>query len=234
MSKCELIWFQHFHKAGGSSLVRAAQDAGKRLYRPNKNGNPVLEDGEYIQLWSLEKNELKNWLKEQSASGIEFIACEWGYPRDLLSINFPNLRIISVMRHPVERVISNFYYDALNGYTKSRDILDYITLTPSYTRPDYYTRLLTGNSGNSATGEALEILKKFDAIAFLDSPSSFRAIESYIPNAGSIHIHSTEKSGPEFLQLKATVDSAYSAIVGASEDEIILYDALKKFFGFSV
>ncbi|MDJ0615333.1 MAG: hypothetical protein QNJ63_01085 [Calothrix sp. MO_192.B10] len=43
--KYRLIWFQHFHKAGGTSIVKFAQSNSEVLYPCHLNGNPLSPDG---------------------------------------------------------------------------------------------------------------------------------------------------------------------------------------------
>ena len=226
MSKSPLIWFQHFHKAGGSSFVTAARESGRKLFMPNRNGNPVADDGNYLPLWAWKESELRAWLQLQAGSGVNFIACEWGFPPDLLAIRSSDLYLFTIVRHPVERLLSNFYYDVLNGYTHVRDIDAYMELDPDYTKPDYYTRLLTGYSGKEATREAAAILRQFDTVAVLEAPASFKPMEAMVPGIRNFHANLTPRHHQELIDLVSTTERKRPALEIAAKREIALYEAI--------
>jgi hypothetical protein len=226
MSCTPLIWFQHFHKAGGSSFIKAAREAGRTLYSPNKNGNPVTEEGSYIPIWNWGGFELGDWLQAQASRGIDFIACEWGFPADLISIESIELYKFTIIRHPVERLLSNFYYDVLNGYTHVEDIEEYMALDPDYTKPDYYTRLLTGYSGERATREAVSILLQFDSVAVLENQASFGRVTSLIPRACSYHANATQRQEQRLVEISLNTERKRPALERLAKREIALYNRL--------
>lgn len=262
-SKNTIIWFQHFHKAGGSSLITAARYAGKTFHDPNSNGNPLDENGEVLPIWEWGEEVLEDWLKNLSRQEMDlingkrldgngeglptwalggqkltawlrnslmhrtnFIACEWGYSHAVLEFD-PNLvETVTILRHPIERLVSNFFFDAAEGHTIDNDIMAYMETPEPYTKPDYYTRLITGDSGLEATRCSLASLRKFAHVGCLGHPKTFESIESLIPGVLSYHSNKTTQSHAKLETLRKNVEKNAAYIEDIAVYELALYEAL--------
>jgi hypothetical protein len=146
-----LIWFQHFHKAAGSSIVDAARDNSEVLYTREVNGNPVAASGEQIQLWTYRAAQLKDFVDHCQHSGVTFVACEWGLADIAALASDPRVVLITCLREPLARFVSNYYYDLHNGYTPARTLEEYVgSRQRAFTMDNYYCRILSGH-GNQAT-----------------------------------------------------------------------------------
>ena len=69
-----LIWFQHIHKAAGTLVVNLAKANGEVLYPNNANGNPLDEEGNRIELWNLNGQELLSFVDKCERLGVTFVA----------------------------------------------------------------------------------------------------------------------------------------------------------------
>jgi hypothetical protein len=58
----KLIWFQHFHKAAGSTIVEYALMNNEKLYPNHANGNPLEKDGSLINLHTFSPTELTKFV----------------------------------------------------------------------------------------------------------------------------------------------------------------------------
>lgn len=174
-SSFRLVWFQHFHKAAGSSIVALAQANGERCYHSHKNGNPVGADGTLLKLWDYTNEELVNFVNTCEQDGITFIATEWGLPNLSVLAGNPRVTLITCMRNPIDRFVSNFYFDLYLGFTPARSPEAYVgSRNRTITMPNYYCRVLSGhnNSSSNISEEeyllAKNALGKFDGVFLLE------------------------------------------------------------------
>ena len=171
-----LIWFQHFHKAAGSSIVEAAIENGEKLWPHHQNGNPADPAGEQIPLWKFTPEQLDEFIEQCEHLGVTFIATEWGLP-DIASLaSRTNLHFVTVIRDPLSRFVSNFYYDLHNGYTRARLLEHYVnSRSRTITMDNYYCRILSRiNNRKSPVTEsdylaALSNLRHFVVIEKLEN-----------------------------------------------------------------
>lgn len=230
----DLIWFQHFHKAGGTSLIDAAQSCGWQLYHPNLNGNPVFKNESFIPIWDWDSTALQDWLMNQCQNGVNFLCCEYGFSKAVFDIQDLHILKLSIMRQPKERLISNYLYDLKNGRTKAVSILDYIEEPPSFhsvgpqpfKKPDYYTRRVTGESGAAAREEAFAWLSRYDHIAFLDEIDTFRPIQKLIAEAGKRHVNRTDRNTSAYQSI-LQYDQELTAMIAGEQS---LYNRLRAHF----
>lgn len=230
----DLIWFQHFHKAGGTSLIEAAQSSGWQLYQPNLNGNPVFDDQSFIPIWDWSGAMLHDWLRDQSPKGVNFVCCEYGFSKSLFSIHDLRILKFSIMRSPKERLISNYLYDLQRGHTKAGSILEYVEEPPSFhsigpqpfKKPDYYTRRVTGESGPAAREEAFSWLSRYDHIAFLEEPETFLPIQKFIEGAGKRHVNRTDRNTSAYQSI-LQYDQELTAMIAGEQS---LYNRLRAHF----
>ncbi|MBF0452929.1 MAG: hypothetical protein HQK75_19670 [Candidatus Magnetomorum sp.] len=60
--KYRLIWFQHFHKAAGTSIVDLARTNNEVFWSNHENGNPKDSNGNFIELWNYSQYMLKQFI----------------------------------------------------------------------------------------------------------------------------------------------------------------------------
>lgn len=161
MPPYRLIWFQHLHKAAGTYIVRKAISNGEKPYPLNKNGNPYDENG-VIPLWEFSGPQLTNFVDECEKLGITFVATEWGGPDYSWLSEDPRVCLITCLRNPIDRFISNFNYDYYWMWSKSKNYSEYLSQDEIFTSPEYYTRIFSRNHDhrNEVTDQDLLIAKK--------------------------------------------------------------------------
>ncbi|MBU3071536.1 hypothetical protein KOI40_17045 [Aestuariicella sp. G3-2] len=159
--KYRLIWFHHFHKAGGSSIVSAAQNHGEVFYPWHENGNPVDSSGNLIELWDFDEKKLHEFVGECQQRGVTFVATEWGAPMFTVLQKDPRVTLVACVRNPVERMVSNFKYDYLNGYASHSDIRNYVNSGKAVRSTRYYSNMLAQNSNSQEMDE-------FDLVVVLE------------------------------------------------------------------
>ncbi len=75
--------------------------------------------------------------------GITFVATEWGVPHLETLAAHPDVMTCTVIREPVDRMISNFSYDVANGETRAKTVLRYAgDRSHRYAQHNYCTRAL--------------------------------------------------------------------------------------------
>ena len=148
--KYQLIWFQHFHKAAGTSIVDLARANNETFWPNHENGNPKDNNGNFIELWKYSQDKLKQFIDQCEKQGVTFVATEWGLPDVTFIGKDDRIILITCLRQPLSRLVSNFYYDLYYGYTQAKKIEDYIaTSGETFTMFNYYSRILSGHDNNS-------------------------------------------------------------------------------------
>ena len=145
MAGYRLVWFQHLHKAAGTYVIRRAAANGEVFWKENENGNPV-RDGKVIPLWDLSSNQLQSFIDECEENGVTFVACEWGGPDFQTLADDPRVTLLTCLRQPIKRLISNYNYDHYWMWTKSKNYQEYIAEGPLHSSPEYYTRIFSRGS----------------------------------------------------------------------------------------
>jgi hypothetical protein len=145
-----LVWFQHFHRAGGTSLVDLALGNGESPWPRHENGNPCEPDGREIRLWDFTPKELTRFVDECESGGVTFVATEWGVPDLTALAGDPRVYLFTCLRRPLDRFVSNFYFDLHSGYTPARNLRDYVgSRDREITMPNYYCRMLARHYNRS-------------------------------------------------------------------------------------
>lgn len=181
-----LIWFQHFHKAAGSFIVRLAINNQEKLYPEHHNGNPVQADQTPIPLWKMSDRELQSFVDNCQAKGITFVATEWGAPNFSVLALDPRVTLITCLRDPLQRLLSNFYFDFWSGYTNCQSIEEYVNSSGSFTMFNYYSRILSQHYGNPEPislqqfQQAKFNLSLFDCLVILEDPNSFSKLNRHL------------------------------------------------------
>lgn len=145
MADYRLVWFQHLHKAAGTYIIRRAMANGERFWPTHENGNPV-KNGAVIPLWKFNSSELKSFIDECEAKSITFVACEWGGPDFEVLAGDDRVTMLTCLRHPTKRLISNYNYDHYWMWTKAKSYTEYLGEGHLHSSPEYYTRIFARDS----------------------------------------------------------------------------------------
>ena len=112
----KLIIFLHFHKAGGSSVVNAAEMV-QNLFDPNSNGNPKDRNKNKIPFWNYSELKLIDFFRRCLHSNhATFIATENNWFRSASVINEAfkrqnRIELVTQLRNPFSRFVSNYFFD---------------------------------------------------------------------------------------------------------------------------
>jgi hypothetical protein len=174
MTGYRLVWFQHLHKAAGTYVIRRAMANGETFWPNHENGNPI-ENGEVLQLWNLDSNELNDFVDKCEKDGVTFVACEWGGPDYDALVNDERVVLLTCLRDPIKRLISNYNYDHYWMWTKAKSYSEYLAEENLHSTPEYYTRIFSRETDLSIAIEvkhhtqSLENLAKFDRVIIAEN-----------------------------------------------------------------
>ena len=161
MAEYRLVWFQHLHKAAGTYVIRRAAANGEKFWPNHENGNPVNE-GKVISLWDYDSTQLISFIDECQEKGVTFVACEWGGPHYETLANDPRVTLLTCLRDPIKRFISNYNYDHYWMWTKAKNYQEYIEEGHLHSSPEYYTKVFARGEAN--TELAKSNLSHFDMV----------------------------------------------------------------------
>lgn len=181
----QLIWFLHFHKAGGTTVVELAQKNGERLFTPHANGAPLGDDGKPIDVSMMSSDELAKFVDACKASRISFVASEFHTPDLDYLAGRGDVRLITVVRDPLARYISNFDFDRYFDFNNARRLADYAQgSTRAMCRPNYYCNTLLGRHESprplteADLQEAQRRLALFDLVIHLGEKCAFARLDT--------------------------------------------------------
>ncbi|MDP7374796.1 MAG: hypothetical protein QF445_04760 [Candidatus Poseidoniaceae archaeon] len=140
MADYRLVWFQHLHKAAGTYVIRRAMANGETFWPDHENGNPVNE-GKVIPLWDMASDKLTSFIDECEERGVTFVACEWGGPDYQTLANDERVTLLTCLRQPIKRLISNYNYDHYWMWTKATSYEEYLREGHLHSSPEYYTKI---------------------------------------------------------------------------------------------
>jgi hypothetical protein len=126
-SSYRLVWFQHLHKAAGSSIVNQAIANGEILFPNHKNGNPCSSDGSFLPIWNYDRETLTEFIDQCEVNGITFIATEWGSPNFGVLSEDSRVFLMTCLREPWRRLVSNYNYDYYFGHSRKRTLIEYFS-----------------------------------------------------------------------------------------------------------
>ena len=135
-----LIWFQHIHKAAGTLIVNLAKANDEILFGNNANGNPLDEKGERIELWNYNSAQLASFIDSCESEGVTFVATEHGSPDFEYLSRDDRVVLITALRDPVSRAVSNYNHAYFGGYTKAPNIGDYLSEKRFFMSDNFYVR----------------------------------------------------------------------------------------------
>ena len=140
MAAYRLVWFQHLHKAAGTYVIRRAMANGETFWPSHENGNP-LEKNEPIELWKMSSTELISFIDKCEERGVTFVACEWGGPDFAALAKDSRVTLLTCLRQPINRLISNYNYDHYWMWTKAKSYRTYLSENNLHSSPEYYTKI---------------------------------------------------------------------------------------------
>lgn len=204
-SHYRLIWFQHLSKAAGSSIIEMAALNGETFYPQHTNGNPRGNDGKLIRLWEMDAAALSAFVDHCEQTGVTFVATEWGAPDIETLAADPRVKLITCMRDPLARFMSNFYYAYYGGATACDSPAAYADSVDSiwgiYTRSNYYCRIFSRHHerpepvGQQQFEQARRNLALFDCCALLKEQDAFSRIKAVAGwSAEYVHVNRTGMS----------------------------------------
>ena len=135
-----LIWFQHIHKAAGTLVVNLARANGEILYKNNANGNPLDEHGERIELWKYDEGQLKSFVDSCEQERVTFVATEHGSPDFKVLHRDSRVVLLTTLRDPLSRAVSNYNHAYFGGYTKASNIGDFLSESRFFMSDNFYVR----------------------------------------------------------------------------------------------
>lgn len=185
-----IILFLHFHKCAGTSVNSAFNNFKK--YPLNKNGNPYKTKDEILQFWNYNSLDFENFKKALIENNIEFIALEWNFFKNYNAINFSNIELITVMRDPYERYVSNMLHELKFDKCYDMQIFEKKKIKHpnkfflNYNKFNYYTKILSGLGNDLDTkittqhfNDAKKNLEKLSTIIILEIPETFDLLKKY-------------------------------------------------------
>jgi hypothetical protein len=186
-----LVWFQHLHKVAGSSIVRLAMANHEVLFPQHRNGNPLTGDDKLIRIWEMDPPELIKFVNRCEHEGITFVATEWGAPDLTLLASDPRITLITCLRDPLQRYMSEFYYALYRGRTSHRSPEDFVNTKKAHSLLtqsmfNYYCRIFSRYNDNpDPVGQeqhelASSALSLFDSCSILEEKDAFSGIRQLL------------------------------------------------------
>jgi len=170
-----LIWFQHVHKAAGSSIINQAVANGEVLFPSHQNGNPCNEGGEVMPLWDFDEGELRGFVDECQTKEVTFVATEWGAPNFGTLHDDPRVLLMTCIREPWSRLVSNFNYDHYLGFSNSTTLAEYLVEDRRIMMDNLLVRIFAnrflaerGSIGEDSLSNALSNLSLFDLVIVIE------------------------------------------------------------------
>ena len=194
-----LTWFIHFHKAAGSSVIEAARLNGETLPEDHRNGNLTsTEEPEAVLYHNKTREQFEKIIEGVLASKVTFVASEWDIPDLEYLLSHPRIQVVTILRHPTERFLSNLNYDLKRKY---------------YRGPLNFFNYLGYDSG---VKKAIELLKSLDFVGILEN-KGIEKLQKYLKwSKNAPRVNSTQQFKLKDC-LKGFINSkkAVSKIIGS-------------------
>jgi hypothetical protein len=166
-----LIWFQHVHKAAGSAVINQAIANGETLYPVHENGNPCSSTRVLLPIWDYEDNELLEFIDDCQSKGVTFVATEWGSPTFRILNADPRVVLVTCIREPWSRLVSNYNYDYYLGFSRASSLSEYMIGKHRIEMDNYLVRVFSGDSdhggnilGPESVKSSIKNLQLFDLV----------------------------------------------------------------------
>jgi hypothetical protein len=177
------VWFHHFHKCMGTSIVRLMAQCGYKFFPGSPAGNDFQSEfhGGYTPV------NINRLVRTSAEQEITALASEHSMP----DVYHPDLFIyFTILRSPYQRFISNYHYDMqYRGNAPLMTVVEYYNdqARDNYTKANYYLDMLSHSTGNIDI--ALENLKNFEIIAIQERSESW-----YLLSTIGIQIEKMERN----------------------------------------
>ena len=195
------LWYHHFHKAGGSTFVNLAKANGATLMPKYSNGNPLDATGARIPFWTFAPEKQARWAaKVRAKYGTDMVVTEFGFPSPVGLLPPGHFLYITVMREPVTRLVSNFFWRYRRYFSGQPEPRLPLGASPKFgdfaaRQVNMYAHTLSGNGGAlgpSDLGAATVTLRYFSVILiceWLDSSAKVlsRHLGWSITDFGAFH-----------------------------------------------
>ena len=157
-------------------MVEAAVANREVFWPTNLNGNPTDQAGNQLEIWKYDEAQLGSFIDQCESQKVSFVATEWGLPNVDLLAKDERVLLVTCLRDPLSRYVSNFYYDLHNGYTQARSLEQFNnTRQRLFTMDNYYCRILSRSAPSKLNLSeddfitAQKNLKLFDCVAIAGS-----------------------------------------------------------------
>ena len=135
----KLVWFVHCHKCAGTSLIKAMVKSGYRVFPKSINGNPCDDNGEPIDFSKFSPTELYDFIDLALQDNISLICSEFTHPSFDLLLTREDVMVITVIRNPISRLVSNWAFDYVMGYKSSCfDLKAYVSQRYAWCSPSFF------------------------------------------------------------------------------------------------
>ncbi len=147
MKPYRLIWFHHFEKAAGTSVVQLARQNGEVFFPKESNGDPRDDNNNLINLWDYTPAELLDFVQYCEMKNVTFVCTSFGAPNFATLSMDPRVVLVTTLRDPLRRLVSHFRYDYFRG-GPYRNIEDFgasgkATMYSFHKLDNYYCRILS-------------------------------------------------------------------------------------------
>jgi len=179
--KYRLIWFHHFHKAAGSSIVKTALANKEKPFPKHENGNPCDEHGELLPLENYNSQELRSFIDSCEQMGVTFVACEWDVVNYSILEKDPRVTLITCIRSPLHRFLSNYYYGFYRGHHDDDNFEIHLERKSKTFQNDYYCRMFsrkqkTVELTNEDFNKVKNLLSLFNIVCVLEKEGSLEML----------------------------------------------------------
>ncbi|HJL64526.1 MAG TPA: hypothetical protein QGF70_02960 [Candidatus Thalassarchaeaceae archaeon] len=166
-----LIWFQHIHKSAGTLVVNLAKENGEVLFKNNANGNPLDENGNRLELWDYNTKKLTEFIDQCEREGVTFVTTEHGSPDFRFLSEDDRVFLMTSLREPISRAVSNYNHAYFAGYTESSSLDGFLSENTFFMSDNFYTRTFAGKErfplvrlNSSDVDDAISVIGLFDLV----------------------------------------------------------------------
>lgn len=236
------ICYVHIPKCGGTALQKAIiASYGIKNYF-NHSARFVLDAGASKRAAETKSGDLVDerfaLLHYALNSRAKFVSGHFSIDENILNGYIEHWHFITLMRDPVEKWISNFFFNKFNPDTAhawkiNEDIEGYLkTDRAKKDGCDYVSQVLGMshdeiNTSDEAINKAISLFKRFSVIGFIDEMTKFeRQFEHYF--GVPLTLKSENASPVRNEKKKALSEDILNEIKVLCEPNIRVYDALKR------
>lgn len=160
------VLFLHPHKAGGTTLCRIFLAEKKIRIGQHQNCNPIV-DGNIWNSIPLDLN-LQSLAQLWRKNGHNFLASEYKPLPPSFQLSSSRYQyqpasklwtLVTLLRHPIERIVSHFYFEHLRATYSS--IINWADAAPYHTQ-NYYVRMFSGYFPTGASQDSRQRWTDYD------------------------------------------------------------------------